>query len=93
MSDHGDAIRQSLEALYDLHAAGGAVSFTEFAAVSHALFAGYCQLLDKGRTPPGVALAMLGSTVNLYRIFDMESELAPLLRSLAIQFDGQRSVH
>ena len=93
MTDRQNDARQPMEVLYDMRAEGSELSFSDFVEVSDKLFGGYCDLLEKGGTPPAIAMAMLGTTVNLYRLFEMEGDLAPLLRAIANDLDCPPNVH
>jgi len=65
--------------------------FSDFSEISETMMSGYARFVKLGVPGQTVALAMLGATVNLYRMFEMDDELPDLLRGLAsrIEQDGR----
>ena len=82
-----------MEGLYRLHKGDSALDINDFLEVSDALLNGYFDLVNKGQSPPTIGLAMLGATVNLYHMFNMEQELVHLLRVVANGLDCKSDVH
>ncbi|MFC0588221.1 hypothetical protein ACFFF7_02215 [Novosphingobium aquiterrae] len=64
--------------------------FADFSEISETMMNGYARFVRLGMPGHTVALAMLGATVNLYRMFELDEELPDLLRGLAtrIEQDG-----
>lgn len=63
------------------------IHFAEFQEISDTMMDGYARFIRLGLPGQTVALAMLGATVNLYRLFDMHDELPDVLRGLASQIE------
>ena len=65
--------------------------FSDFSEISETMMNGYARFVKLGLPGQTVALAMLGATVNLYRMFEIDDQLPDLLRGLAtsIEQDGQ----
>lgn len=63
------------------------IHFAEFQDISDTMMDGYARFIRLGLPGQTVALAMLGATVNLYRLFDMRDQLPEVLRGLASQIE------
>ncbi|WP_296676794.1 hypothetical protein [Novosphingobium sp.] len=61
--------------------------FADFSEISETMVNGYARLVRLGMPGHTVALAMLGATVNLYRMFGLDEELPELLRGLATSIE------
>lgn len=57
--------------------------YRAFSDVSRTLLESYSDLVAQGLPPASVAFAMMGATVNFYKLFGMSAELPELLRALA----------
>jgi hypothetical protein len=57
--------------------------YRAFAQVSRTFLSSYNDLVTEGLPPESVAFAMMGATVNFYKLFGMSAELPELLRALA----------
>lgn len=83
-----DRTRKILEGLHNLLLdENSTIHFAEFNEISDTMMDGYARFIRLGLPGQTVALAMLGATVNLYRLFDMRDELPDILRGLASQIE------
>lgn len=57
--------------------------FREFQAVSEDFLRGYRRFVDLGFPPEAIGLAMLGATINMYSILEIQKDLPDLFRKLA----------
>ena len=89
MPDDEDPRLIALKLLEDLLMDQSSGTFHDFGAVSNEMLKGYSKLVSIGLPPNSIAMAMLGATVNLYRMFDMTNELPATLRALADQLDAK----
>lgn len=55
----------------------------DFQKISATFLDGYADFVRKGFPAGTIALAMLGATLNLYEMFDLQGELPELLRGVA----------
>lgn len=58
-------------------------SLEPFVDVSMRLLEGYAELARAGFRPESVGLAMLGASINFYRMFNLETALPDTLRAMA----------
>ena len=93
LSNRQDHAQKSVEGVDGLINDDSSLDFTDFLDVSNSLLNGYVDIVNKGLPPPKIGLAMLGATVNLYQMFDMEGELVHLLRAVANGLDCKSDVH
>lgn len=61
----------------------------DFLKISETFLDGYADFVRKGFPAGTIALAMLGATLNLYEMFDMQSELPDLLRGVADNIENK----
>jgi hypothetical protein len=66
---------------------GDQLQSEEMMAVANDLLRGYLALTERGYHPRTVAMAMMGATVNLFDVLDLNAELPPLLRAIAERVD------
>jgi hypothetical protein len=78
-----DASFEMLTRYMEPPAAAKAPGYRAFSNVSRTLLESYGELVSEGLPPASVAFAMLGATVNFYKLFGMSDELPELLRALA----------
>lgn len=64
-----------------------------FRDVSLRLLDGYAELARAGFRPESVGLAMLGASMNFYRLFDLERTLPDTLRAMAEHIESSRDLH
>lgn len=69
------------------------MDFKMMSAVSERFLAEYKLLQNSGLPGQTVALAMLGATVNMYRVLGMEDMLPIMLRELADHLDASGQPH
>jgi len=69
------------------------VHFSDFADVTHSFVDGYTRIVRLGVPEQVVGLAMLGATINLYNLFEMNEELPAILRSLADRIEAGDPTH
>lgn len=81
-----DRIEHSIES-------GNPMPFREFASVSESLMDGYARFVRLGLPGYAVGLAMLGATVNLFELLEIEGELPELLRGLADRIEPETNTH
>lgn len=84
-------VQPTLEGLKTLMSdENSSLHFSDFSEISETMMDGYARFVRLGLPGHTVALAMLGATVNLYRMFGLDKELPDLLRGLAtsIEQDG-----
>jgi hypothetical protein len=55
----------------------------EMMTVANDLLRGYLALTQRGYHPRTVAMAMMGATINLFDVLDLNRELPSLLRAIA----------
>lgn len=65
----------------------------DFEEVAESFVAGYGRFVRSGVPSSTIGLAMLGATVNLYAMFDMEDELPDILRTLADRMEEKSPPH
>ncbi|MDE2435383.1 MAG: hypothetical protein KGM49_03890 [Sphingomonadales bacterium] len=63
------------------------IHFSDFQEISDSMINGYARFVKLGLPGHTVAFAMLGATVNLYRMFDLHDQLPDLLRGLATSIE------
>ncbi|MBS0474545.1 MAG: hypothetical protein JSR28_05265 [Proteobacteria bacterium] len=91
MTDANDRSRKALEGLHNLLTdENSSLHFSDFHEISESMMSGYARFVKLGVPGQTVALAMLGATVNLYRMFEMQEELPDLLRGLASSLESER---
>lgn len=73
----------SLDVFETLAGHNSTMQFRDLTEVSEALMAGYARFVRQGVPREMVGYAMLGATINLYDIFDMQAGLPELLRHAA----------
>lgn len=67
------------------------IQFRELVDVSDSLMAGYARFVRQGLPFDAIGCAMLGATVNLYDIFEMQAQLPALLRRLADRIEDSNA--
>lgn len=65
----------------------------DFEEVAQSFVTGYGRFVSSGVPTSAIGLAMLGATINLYAMFDMEDELPDILRTLADKMEGKTRPH
>jgi hypothetical protein len=61
----------------------------DMAAVANELLRGYMALSGRGYRPRRIAFAMMGATINLFDVLDLNAELLPLLRATEDRVKGR----
>lgn len=86
-SQAGSEIEENkLFALFDDEDSPLAIS--DFVEVSETMMNGYAQFAQQGLPGKMVAFAMLGATINLYRLFGIHDELPTILRGMANRIES-----
>jgi hypothetical protein len=67
--------------------------FREFQEVSEDFLKGYRRFVDLGFPSEAIGLAMLGATVNMYMILEIQKQLPDLLRKLADRIEVEERLH
>lgn len=65
--------------------------FTDFDEAAGSFLESYANLVSKGFPPSTIALAMLGATLNTYKMFELDDDLPNTLRALADQLENESS--
>ena len=71
----------------------GEIEFREFSALSVRFFHEYKELMASGLPGQTITLAMLGATLNMYRLFGASEKLPQVLRGIADMIDANRRLH
>ena len=82
-----------LEELQELLKNEDSFLIRDFEEVAESFVAGYGRFVRSGVPSSTIGLAMLGATINLYAMFDMEDDLPNLLRSLADKMEDKTQPH
>lgn len=94
MTDPPDRANRIKEGWYELLLdENSSIPFAEFQEISESMMNSYARFVKVGLPGQTVALAMLGATVNLYQMFDMDEELPPLLRGLATWLENEQKAN
>ncbi len=67
--------------------------FREFQKVSEDFLRGYRRFVDMGFPPEAIGLAMLGATINMYTILEIQKDLPDLFRKLADKMELEAKLH
>lgn len=78
-----------LEELQELLNNEGPFLRRDFEEVAESFVAGYGRFVRSGVPGSTIGLAMLGATINLYSMFEMENDLPDLLRALAEKIENK----
>jgi hypothetical protein len=67
--------------------------FREFQQVSEDFLRGYRRFVDLGFPSEAIGLAMLGATINMYTMLDIQKDLPDLFRKLADKIENEVKLH
>jgi hypothetical protein len=67
--------------------------FREFQEVSEDFLKGYRRFVDLGFPSEAIGLAMLGATINMYTILEIQKQLPDLFRKLADSIEFKEKLH
>lgn len=89
MTGPDDKIPWLLLDLNDLLVDEDSPHFREFQEVSGNFMRGYKRFIDLGFPKETIGLAMLGATINMYKMLEIRRELPDLLRKLAEKIEAE----
>lgn len=93
MTDRKDRIFWFLDDSPESHIDYDSPQFREFQKVSEDFLRGYRRFVDMGFPPEAIGLAMLGATINMYTILEIQKDLPDLFRKLADKIEVEAKLH
>lgn len=65
----------------------------EFSKIAELFLNSYTDIVQKGFPAGTIALAMLGATLNMYKMFELQADLPDILRSVADRIEGESELN
>lgn len=93
MTDPKDKTPWLLQDFGDFQVDRDSPHFREFQEISENFVRGYKRFAELGFPSETIGLAMLGATVNLYRMLEISHQLPDLLRKVAQRVETEERLH